>query len=73
MEEEFQQSVMVSEGDVEADEGMPDADQAVEDEQPAKAAEEGDISGADQGEAVRWLDQSSHSCTSHDHLLTCQG
>ncbi|KAJ9134181.1 Histone acetyltransferase, partial [Coniochaeta hoffmannii] len=50
MEEELQQSVMVSEGDVEADEDMPDADQAFEHREPAAVVEEGDGMGDDEGE-----------------------
>ncbi|OIW24459.1 hypothetical protein CONLIGDRAFT_673640 [Coniochaeta ligniaria NRRL 30616] len=54
MEEELQQSVMVSEGDVEeVDEEMPDADQAVETEEadmPTTAAEEEEVSGGEEAE-----------------------
>ncbi|KAH8903457.1 hypothetical protein BR93DRAFT_885002 [Coniochaeta sp. PMI_546] len=54
MEEELQQSVMVSEGDVEADEEMQDADQAVGNDEadiPITAAEEEELSGGEEAEA----------------------
>ena len=50
MEEELQQSVMVSEGDVEADEDMPDVDQSVEHGEPAAVADEGDGFGDEDGD-----------------------